>query len=318
MRALQTVFMFSGQGSQYFHMGRELFEHNETFAASMVRMDARVRELCGHSVIQAVYDQRRNRGESFESLRLTSPAIFMVEVALAHALIHAGVRPQLVLGASLGSYAAAVTAGALDADVALEAVVNQATAFEASAVPGGMIAVFADPDLYREAALCDNCEIAAVNFSGHFVIAAPADRLESLERFLQTRGVLAVRLPVRFAFHSRWIDAARPHLLDCLRPVEFAALRMPMICCAIGTAVTEISSEYFWRVARQPVQFHETIKQLESRGCYRYVDVGPAGSLAGFVKYGLSPASASVVQSVLTPFGRDLENLSAVAAGAPC
>jgi acyl transferase domain-containing protein len=181
-----------------------------------------------------------------------------------------------------------------------------------------MIAVFAHPDLYRAATLRDNCEIAAVNFPAHFVIAAPAEQLDSLEKFLQSQRVLAVRLPVRHAFHSRWIDAARPHLLECLRPVAFATPRMPMICCASGTTVTEPASDYFWHVARQPVQFHETIKQLESRGCYRYIDVGPAGSLAGFVKYGLSPGSTSVVQPVLTPFGRDLENLSAICAGAPC
>jgi acyl transferase domain-containing protein len=318
MRELQTIFMFSGQGSQYFQMGRALFEHNETFAASMVRMDARVRELCGTSVIESLYDERRNRGESFDGLRLASPAIFMVEVALARTLIHAGIQPQIALGASLGSYAAAVTVGALDADVALEAVLRQAAVFEAHAEPGGMIAVFAHPDLHREPALRDHCEIAASNFPAHFVIAAPAERLASLEKFLHGQGVLAVRLPVRYAFHSQWIDAARPHLLECLRPVAFAAPRMSLICCASGTAVTEISSDYFWRVARQPVQFHETIRQLESGGCYRYIDVGPAGSLAGFVKYSLSPASASVVQSVLTPFGRDLENLSAAVAGAPC
>jgi acyl transferase domain-containing protein len=147
-----------------------------------------------------------------------------------------------------------------------------------------MIAVCANPDLYREAALRDNCEIAASNFSTHFVIAAPAQRLGAIEGFLQDQGVLAIRLPVRFAFHSRWIDAARPPLLEYLRSMAMEAPRIPLICCASAGVATEVAADYFWRVARQPVRFHDTIRRLESQGCYRYIDVGPAGSLAGFVK----------------------------------
>jgi acyl transferase domain-containing protein len=318
MMQLQTVFMFSGQGSQYFQMGRELFERNEVFAGWMARLDARVQALCGRSVIQTLYDERRSIGESFECIQLASAAIFMVEVALARTLLHCGVQPQLTLGASLGSYAAAVTADALDVDAALALVLAQAAVFEEHVGPGGMIAVFADPDLYREAVLRDNCEIAAVNFPAHFVIAATADRLDRVELFLKSKRVLAVRLPVRFAFHSRWIESARPQLLERLRSVAFAAPRIPLVCCANGAAVTEVSGDYFWQVARQPVQFHRTIMELESSGSYRYIDVGPAGTLATFVKYGLSPDSASTVQAVLTPFGRDLQNLGVVTAGLPC
>src|SRR5688572_6962505 len=109
----RTVFMFSGQGSQYFHMGRALYERSDVFRAELDHLDALATPLVGQSVVRALYDERRSKADTFDRLALTSPAIFMVEWALARAVVEAGVRPDVVLGVSNGSFAAAVMAGAL-------------------------------------------------------------------------------------------------------------------------------------------------------------------------------------------------------------
>src|ERR1700733_6256349 len=77
-----TVFMFSGQGSQYFQMGRVLFEKNDTFRHWMVQLDDVARKLLGRSVIDALYSSFHGKGDPFDRTLLTHPAIFMVEYTL--------------------------------------------------------------------------------------------------------------------------------------------------------------------------------------------------------------------------------------------
>src|SRR5436309_1981687 len=122
--------MFSGQGSQYFQMGKELFKTNDTFRNWMVRLDPIAKELTGYSVIETVYSDGSRKGDSFDRTLLTHPAIFMVEYALAQALMHAGVLPDMVLGVSMGSFAAATVAGFIEVEDALASVVHQAIAIE--------------------------------------------------------------------------------------------------------------------------------------------------------------------------------------------
>lgn len=312
MTAPQTVFLFSGQGSHYFHMGRELFEGEPTFRHLMLDMDAMVRERIGQSVLAAVYDPARNKADPFERLLFTHPAIFMVEYALAKTLIARGVKPDCTLGASLGIFAAMAIAGRVTLDAALNAVLKQAQDIEAGCQLGGMIAVLAESKLYAEDELRGRSEIAAENFSSHFVLAAPKDQLAPIESHLTRRGLTFQRLAVPYAFHSRWIEDVKGSLLPAADMLQWKAAEIPVACCAQAGFIGEIPAGYLWTVARAPIQFARTIEYLERNGPYIYIDVGPAGSLATFLRYIVAGKSVSQVKSVLTPFGRDLKNLEMV------
>src|SRR6266571_5342822 len=100
----RTVFMFSGQGSQYYQMGRQLFDENPVFREWMMRLDALAHAATGRRVVNAIYGS--GKAEIFDQTSLTHPAIFMVEFALAQCLIAQGTRPDMTLGSSLGSFAA--------------------------------------------------------------------------------------------------------------------------------------------------------------------------------------------------------------------
>ena len=170
---MTNVFMFSGQGAQYFQMGRVLFEKNHVFRDSMLDLDGVARRLLGESIVGALYETSKGISEIFDQIRLTHPAIFMVEYAMARALISAGVMPGCLLGVSLGTFAASVVAGCLEPESALEMVIEHASAIEAECPRGIMIAVLAPLSLAQENFLKDRCEVAAVNSDGHFVISAP-------------------------------------------------------------------------------------------------------------------------------------------------
>lgn len=303
-----VVFMFSGQGSQHFQMGRELYDANVTFRDSMARLDTIVRDVTGLSVIEAVYSESRRKGDPFARTLLTHPAIFMVEVSLAQSMIEAGTKPDIVLGASLGTFAAAAVAGFIDVDDALRAVIHQAAVFEQCGQPGGMIAVLGDPALFEEASLHARSELAAVNFSSHFVISAKSAALAGIEADLARRGVPYQRLPVSYPFHSQWVDEVRAPFVSFMRSIDCKRGRLPLACCTRAEVLDELPADFFWDVVRRPIRFRETAACLEQRGPHRYVDVGPSGTLATFLKYGLPATTRSTVHPVLTAFGIDRDH----------
>ncbi len=308
MTGASTVFMFSGQGSQYFHMGAALFESDPRFRQWLLRLDEMARPRVGTSVVDALYSAARGKADPFERTLLSHPAIFMVEYALAQSLIGAGIEPALTLGVSVGSFAAAAVAGFIEAEAALGCVIQQALALEQHGEPGGMIAVLAEPALFREEFLAAHSELAAVNFAAHFVVSARRSDLSHIEDALRARGVGYQRLPVSFPFHSRWMDGARQPFEAAL-PENGAQGRMQLACCDRVELLTSLPRGFFWDVVRHEIRFREMIGCLETRGVHRYVDVGPAGTLATFLKYGLSAQTQSTVHVILTPFGFDARNL---------
>jgi bacillaene synthase trans-acting acyltransferase len=304
--------MFSGQGSQYFHMGRSLFDENHTFHTWMVQLDDIARRSSGRSIIETLYSDVHGQGEPFDRTLLTHPAIFMVEYSLAQALMHAGVWPDMVLGVSLGSFAAAAVAGFIGVEDALTAVLRQAMAFEERCEPGGMIAVLADPARRAEGFLSLGSELAAVNFSSHFVVSARRRELAVIEAALRQEALSYQRLPVSFPFHSRWIDRAKVPFDAFMQSIRYKQGRLPLVCCQQMASLSDLSADYFWDVVRHQIRFAETAARLEREGARRYIDVGPAGTLATFLKYGMPANTKSTVHGILSPFGLEKRNLAAL------
>jgi bacillaene synthase trans-acting acyltransferase len=309
-----TVFMFSGQGSQYFQMGRELFDDNDTFREWMIRLDGIAQEVSGRSVIETLYSDARGKGEIFDRTLLTHPAIFMVEISLAQSLIHASVRPDIVLGVSLGSFAAAAVAGFISVEDALTAVTRQAIALEECCEPGGMIAVLADPALFAEDFLGGHSELAAVNFSSHFVVSARRAELAEIEGALMRRNIGYQRLPVSVPFHSQWMEGAKARFESFMRSMRLKRGRLPLACCDQAAILFDLSDDYFWNVVRRRIRFRETIERLEREGARRYIDLGPSGTLATFLKYVAPATTRSTAHAILTPYGFDRKNLAALLA----
>lgn len=310
MSKLKTIFMFSGQGSQYYQMGQPLYEHNAVFRRWMDDLDAFGRRISGASIISLIYDPKRTRAQTFERTPLSGLAIFMVEYALAKTLEEAGTRADLTLGASLGTYAAAAISGAMTAEEAMTAIMQQSQVLERHCPPGGMLAIVAEPELFQTPELRTRSALAAVNFSGHFVIAGLDTDLAAIARFLDGRGISFQRVSVSFAFHSQWIDGAREPLQKCAESMSFRPLRTPLVCCAHARTFESLSPSFFWKVIRDPIEFSNTIAGLTRTGSYRFLDVGPSGTLAGFMRYLLPQGSASQVQRVLSPFGGELKALA--------
>lgn len=304
-----VAFMFSGQGSHYFQMGGDLFEQHPVFRREMLAMDALAAPVLGTSVVETLYHSGRRKDELFDQTAATSAAIFMVQYALARALMEDGVKPDLVLSTSLGIFAAAAVAGALSVEDALGTVTKLGLIFERECEKGAMLALLAERDLFDQwEELRSDTELAAENLASHFVVSTPLTRLERVLSMLNARDITFSRLAVSHAFHSKWIDPAEASAMTLLAPLRYRKPSAAMLCCTEGRIIAPLEADHFWRALRRPIRFAASVEALEKRAAHLYVDIGPTGTLASFLKRGLPAEAGARVKAVMTPFGGGLRN----------
>jgi acyl transferase domain-containing protein len=206
-RKTSIVFMFPGQGCQFYQMGRELYQNNSVFHRWMNELDALIRVELGHSLIAEIYDANNARSKTFDDLSISHPAIFMVEYALGKTLIEQQIQPDYLLGTSLGELAAAALAEALPLSDAIRFVTRQGQLFhrrQSPATEGTMLAILCDESLYQQTPLLhDHCDIAAYNAQSLIVIAGQSARIAEAERYLSSRDIVFQRLPVSCAYGTR-------------------------------------------------------------------------------------------------------------------
>ncbi|MEU1940532.1 ACP S-malonyltransferase [Streptomyces coeruleorubidus] len=301
---LPVVFMFSGQGSQYYRMGEELFESDEVFRTALRRYDAVAAGLLGESVLARIFDPARRKNDPFIDTRLTHPAIVMIELALAETLRAVGIEPDYVLGSSLGEYAAAVVSGSIDAETCLRLLVRQAESLPAGP-RGGMLAVITRPDGRDRIPALPGCEVAARNYPGHIVVAGTDADLDRAEAALRAAGVLHQRVPVEYAYHSSLMDGVLAECRAVFDGVAFAPPRIPWVSCVDGRLVERPGADHFWQVARKPIEFERAMAAMRARGDFLYLDLGPSGTLHNFVRGNLPTDDRSRSLPLLSPFGHD-------------
>lgn len=304
-----VVLMFSGQGSQYYGMGKELFENNKKFCDSMLELDEVVKGLAGYSVLDVLY-AGKGKNEEFTEVSYTHPALFMVQYSLARLLLAEGVQADYVLGASLGEYVAAALAGVMEPGDVLEVLLKQALLLETHCKPGGMLAVFAQWGFYQEAPFVkENSELAGVGFADHFVLAGEKEKLKELEQYFQEKEIITQMIPVSYGFHSFLVEPIAAEYLFFIREKKLFLPRIPIVSSLGGCEISEVRPEYFWEVTRRPFRFAKAIEYLQKRGKHIYLDLGPTGTLAGYVKRNLGEGAQSSAFPVLTPFGGELKKL---------
>ncbi|UCH94703.1 MAG: ACP S-malonyltransferase [Candidatus Aminicenantes bacterium] len=306
------VFMFPGQGSQYYHMGEELYHRHPDFRKWMEQLDHIIVDMTGESILHQLYDDKRKTSDIFDCIRYTHPAIFMVEYALSRALTGSGPEPGIVMGSSLGEFAAAALSGVMTIEEAVEMVVKQAEIIETHCQQGegGMMTILHDPTIYHESPLLhQHTELAAINYNSHFVVSGKKEALIEIQHFLKERDIVFQLLPVSFAFHSRLMEPAGSAYCSYLKEKQFQRPNCTFVSCMTGGVIDEIPPDYFWEIVRQPMVFREALHNLEKIQSHIYIDLGPSGTLQNFVKNNLTEPAASMHFAIMTPFGSDLKRL---------
>ncbi len=309
-----TVFMFSGQGSHYRNMGREFFETSAVFREWLAKGDEIVQNLLQRSLITELYTACPD-SEPFDDILVTNPAIFLVEYAIYQVLLKEGLKPDIVLGSSVGEYAAAVVAGIWSFETALTTIIEQAKQLVVHCEPGGMTAVLDDPSRYQQLEQLQNkVSLAGINYPLHFTISGLKTELSAAEDYLASREVSYQRLPVSYAFHSANIEKAEPEFaLYCQTLPPFKTPGIPYMSGIKAEFLNTPPQNYFWDVIRYPLKFRENLLVFEKQGSNIFLDLGPQGTLANFVKRNISDHTQSIY-AILTPFHQGVQTITKIKA----
>jgi acyl transferase domain-containing protein len=313
------VWMFSGQGAQYYSMGQVLYQRNRTFRQWMDRLDEVAADYVGQSIVAVMYDDKKSKSQPFDHLLHSHPALFMVQYAMARTLEADGFPPpDYLLGASLGEFVAAAVAETVPAEAMLFDLIKQARLFEAHCSGGAMLVVLDHvATFHTSATFSRGCELAGENFERCFVISGRQGEIDRIAAELKRADITHQMLPVPIAFHSSWIDPVAAAFQQTFSARVAGLARLPMISSARRMAGEEpgnasvASSSHWWQVIRQPIDFRQALAAFAHRHPQAiYLDLGPSGGMAAFARYNLPEEVHDRIHPVLTPFGRDEESMA--------
>ncbi len=291
----RVVFLFPGQGSQHPGMARGLYEEAPAFREALDRSLALVHAALGIDLRACLVEAEPGDPDAARLLtetRHAQPALFAVSYALAVWLDSVGVRPDAMIGHSVGEYAAACHAGVLSLEDATMAVIARGQAMFAQP-PGAMLAARCDADTLL-ALLPAGVDLAACNAPALSVAAGPADAIDRLASLLEARGIGCTRLQVSHAFHSASMEGALPQVTQALQRAVLRAPAIPLYSCVSGTLLQadEAADPAYWaRQVRAPVQFSRAVQaELAHAGDTVFVEVGPGQALTALLRQHRTPS----------------------------
>lgn len=278
-----VVFMFPGQGSQYANMGRELYGSEATFREQVDHCADILRPELGLDLRHIMYPAKGQADiaqQQLDQTALTQPALFVIEYALARLWMSWGVRPQAMIGHSIGEYVAACLAGVWSLSDALRLVAVRGRIMQQQPC-GAMLAVPLSEDQIA-AYLHDGLSLAAVNAQAQCVVSGPSEAIEQCERTLAADGIEGRRLRTSHAFHSGMMDPIVNTFEHHVRAMMRRPPQIPYISNITGTWITpaEIDDPGYWsRHLREPVRFADGIRTLRGQSDHVFLEVGPGQTL---------------------------------------
>ncbi len=310
----ELAFVFSGQGPQWWGMGRRLFASSGSFRRVIERCGAEFSRYGDWSLVEELL--RDEADSRLQLTRFAQPAIFAVQVGIAAVWKQWGIEPAACVGHSVGEIAAAHVAGGLSFTEACRVAFHRGRTMDLASSQGGMLAVGLSRDELKAWLPDENgpVGIAAVNGPTSLTLSGPAAAIAALAEKLEAAGVFCRRLAVEYAFHSPLMEPVREELLVSLADLSPTATSLPLFSTVTGGLIdgTALGADYWWQNVRQPVLFADAMACVATTGKTLAIEIGPHPVLAYSINECFEAAEATV--ETLPSLRRDTDDVATMLA----